>query len=178
MSSNITRELVEAIAKARIDHSSAKLRGMRDNGLQLDADPQFFLPWDEQPEMSKHGVREAVLGQLNELLPHLVAAGWRAPVEPAPRDTRPIEERHPELKTLRERIEAGDEAIETVKRISDAVNNNAVRDLQMELIHTIKKDPENGGHPTPEGMAGYSEGMEHGTVIMASRLNRILGGEQ
>ena len=137
MSSNITRELVEAIAKARIDHSSEVLRGQRDAGLPLDLDPEFFLSWDDQSAMSKHGVCEAVLGQLNELLPHLVAAGWRAPVETAPRDTRPIEERHPELKTLRENLEAGHEAMTTLDKIRDITNNPTGNQDPIDLIRAL-----------------------------------------
>lgn len=137
MNSNITRELVEAIAKARIDHSSEVLRGQRDAGLPLDLDPEFFLSWDDQSARSKHSVCEAVLGQLNELLPHLVAAGWRAPVETAPRDTRPIEERHPELKTLRENLEAGHEAMTTLDKIRDITNNPTGNQDPLDLIRAL-----------------------------------------
>ena len=121
MNSNITRELVEAIAKARIDHSSEVLRGQRDAGLPLDLEPEFFLSWDDQSARSKHGVCEAVLGQLNELLPHLVAAGWRAPVEAQDERT---EDEYPELKSLRERLVSGDEAIRAVQRVREVCESD------------------------------------------------------
>lgn len=80
MSNHITTELVERIAAARVnahaEHYSNLPEADRANV------PDFVLrTWDEQEPMTKHGVRESVLGQINEITPHLIAAGWLPPVE-------------------------------------------------------------------------------------------------
>ena len=77
--SHITTELVEMIAAARVNAHAAHYGAMPESDRAHV--PDFVLQtWDEQDQMTKHGVRETVLNQLNEILPHLIDAGWTPPV--------------------------------------------------------------------------------------------------
>lgn len=76
---HITTELVEKIAAARVNAHAAHYGAMPESDRANV--PDFALKtWDEQDKLTKHGVRETVLGQLNGILPHLLAAGWTPPV--------------------------------------------------------------------------------------------------
>lgn len=74
----VTTELVETIARARVNKHAEHFNSMPE------ADranvPDFALKtWEEQDKLTQHGVRETVLNQLNELTPHLIEAGWTPP---------------------------------------------------------------------------------------------------
>lgn len=76
--SHITTELVEQVARARVDAHAAHF-GSLPAADRVDI-PDFALKtWEEQDKITQHGVRETVLGQLNEILPALLAAGWTPP---------------------------------------------------------------------------------------------------
>jgi len=87
MSNHITAELVEVIARARVD---ARQNIPADQRHNIPAD--LLLPWDEQPPINKHEVRSAVLNQLNEFIPALIAQGWATPEQV--RNYRGIANRH------------------------------------------------------------------------------------
>lgn len=77
--SHITTELVDRIAAARVNAHAAHYGAMPESDRAHV--PDFALKtWDEQEPMTKHGVRETVLNQLNEITPHLIDAGWTPPV--------------------------------------------------------------------------------------------------
>lgn len=77
--SHITTELVETIAAARVNAHAAHFGAMPESDRALV--PEFALKtWDEQEPIEQHHLREAVLRQLNEILPHLIDAGWTPPV--------------------------------------------------------------------------------------------------
>ena len=64
--------------------------------------------------------------------------------------------------------------------VNDAIRE-AVRDLSVEELHkslmkSLREHPEQGGHNTPEGLSGYSEGVDHGTISLAGRVFNALGG--
>lgn len=78
MSHHITEQLVEAIARARVDAHAAHFGSLP--AADRAGIPDFALKsWEEQDQIAQHGVREAVLGQLNGIIPHLLAAGWAPP---------------------------------------------------------------------------------------------------
>jgi len=74
MSNHITTELVEKIARARVNKHAEHFNSMPETDRALKT-------WEEQDKLTQHGVRETVLNQLNELTPHLIAAGWNPPSE-------------------------------------------------------------------------------------------------
>lgn len=142
--SHITAELVEAVAAARVNAHAAHYGAMPESDRARV--PDFVLhTWDEQEPMTKHGVRETVLNQLNEILPHLIDAGW---LPPAKHDA-----------------------------IRETVRDLSVNELHKSLMDSLRRQPAPGYHDTPEGFAGYSEGIEHGTISIASRIKTILDGD-
>ena len=144
MSSHITTELVEKIAAARVNAHAAHY-GNLPEADRADV-PGFVLQtWDQQEPMTKHSVRETVLSQLNEITPHLIAAGW---LPPAKHDA-----------------------------IRETVRDMSVNELHKSLMDSLRRHPAPGYHDTPEGLGGYSEGIEHGTISLASRIKTILDGE-
>ena len=80
MSDHITTELVQHIAEARVNAHATHYSNLPE--AERANVPDFVLQtWDQQDEITQNGVRETVLNQLNEILPHLIAAGWLPPVE-------------------------------------------------------------------------------------------------
>ena len=78
MTNHITTELVERIAKERVERIAAHYNAMP--AADRASVPDFVLnAWDEQDTATKHSVRETVLAQLNEITPHLIAEGWAPP---------------------------------------------------------------------------------------------------
>lgn len=146
MTNRVTSELVERIAKARVDGIAAHYNAMP--AADRANVPEFALkPWDEQEPIEQHHIREVVLRQLNEITPHLLAEGWLAPA--------------------------------TANQVREAVTDQTVQDLQTSLMDHLKLDPIGSGYTTRESINGYSEGAEHGTISLASRIKHILdGGEQ
>lgn len=75
---HITTELVEKIAEARINGHAAHFAGLPASDRANI--PDFALKkWEEQDKITKHEVRETVLKQLKDFIPHLIAAGWTPP---------------------------------------------------------------------------------------------------
>lgn len=61
--------------------------------------------------------------------------------------------------------------------IRETVRDRSLNELHKSLMNSIMIDRENSGHTTQEGLNGYSEGAEHGTISLASRIKTILDGE-
>ena len=61
--------------------------------------------------------------------------------------------------------------------IRETVRDLSVNELHKSLMNSLMIDRENSGHTTQEGLNGYSEGAEHGTISLASRIKTILDGE-
>lgn len=61
--------------------------------------------------------------------------------------------------------------------IRETVRDLSVNELHKSLMDSLRRQPAPGYHDTPEGLAGYSEGAEHGTISLASRIKTILDGE-
>ena len=61
--------------------------------------------------------------------------------------------------------------------IRETVRDLSVNELHKSLMNHIMIDREQSGHTTQEGLNGYSEGAEHGTISIASRIKTILDGE-
>lgn len=60
--------------------------------------------------------------------------------------------------------------------IRESVRDFSIHDLHESLMNSIMIDREASGHTTQEGLAGYSEGVEHGTVSLAMRITDALNG--
>lgn len=60
--------------------------------------------------------------------------------------------------------------------IREAVRDLSVNELHKSLMNSIMIDREVSGHTTQEGLNGYSEGVEHGTISLAGRILAILPG--
>lgn len=60
--------------------------------------------------------------------------------------------------------------------IREAVRDLSVNELHKSLMNSIMIDREVSGHTTKEGLNGYSEGVEHGTISLAGRVLAILPG--
>ena len=68
MNQHITTELVETIASREV------------NRLHATGNHPHMHSWDETPPIEKHRIREAVLANLNAIIPVLLDAGWMPPV--------------------------------------------------------------------------------------------------
>lgn len=64
-----------------------------------------------------------------------------------------------------------------VHNLREAVTDTAVNELHKSLMEHLKLDPVGSGYASRESINGYSEGAEHGTISLASRIKTILDGE-
>jgi len=62
--------------------------------------------------------------------------------------------------------------------IREAVRDLSVNELHQDLMRSLQRHPNKGGHTTQEGIEGYSEGAEHGTISLAGRVKQALQGVQ
>lgn len=60
--------------------------------------------------------------------------------------------------------------------IREAVRDLTLNELQQTLMESLMATREASGHTTQEGLAGYSEGVEHGTLTLATRIKYALHG--
>ncbi|WP_426734403.1 hypothetical protein [Glutamicibacter sp. 2E12] len=60
--------------------------------------------------------------------------------------------------------------------IREAVRDFSIHDLHKSLMNPFMIDREASGHTTQEGLAGYSEGVEHGIHTLAMRIRHALNG--
>jgi len=60
--------------------------------------------------------------------------------------------------------------------IREAVRDVSVNELHQDLMRSLLRHPNKGGHATQEGIDGYSEGAEHGTISLAGRVKQALQG--
>lgn len=61
--------------------------------------------------------------------------------------------------------------------IRETVRDRSLNELHKSLMKSLREHPEQGGHNTQEGLNGYSEDAEHGTISIASRIKTILDGD-
>lgn len=61
--------------------------------------------------------------------------------------------------------------------IRETVRDLSVNELHKSLMDHLKLDPVGSGYTSRESINGYSEGAEHGTISIASRIKAILDGE-
>lgn len=61
--------------------------------------------------------------------------------------------------------------------IRETVRDQSVNELHKSLMGHLKLDPVGSGYTSSESINGYSEGAEHGTISIASRIKTILDGE-
>lgn len=60
--------------------------------------------------------------------------------------------------------------------IRETVRDQSVNELHKSLMWSLQEGRPSNGYDNNQSIAGYSEGAEHGTISLASRIKTILDG--
>lgn len=192
MQNSISQELVDKVAQAAYEKQIGDRYGIADK----------MLDYKDLSAGTKQTLRENTLEFLNMVVPAMIEDGW-TPATGTDNDP----ELDPDLDNLRAEanehgmldIDQAEELFQHVEQLQqqlrnervtsmaaavilhdvrEAVTDQAVQELQTSLMDHLKLDPIGSGYTSRESISGYSEGAEHGTISLASRIKTILGGTQ